>query len=45
MTYNGVEENLSKGDCHYCPNTNSHTFRNINDEDLIFFAVIPNHKI
>lgn len=44
MAYNGKEERLIKGDCHYCPDSNSHTFKNVSDEDLIFFACIPTHK-
>ena len=44
MLCDGEEEILKPGDIHYCKNGHSHSFRNENDEDLIFFAVIPNHK-
>ncbi len=45
MTTDGVEEILTKGDVTYCPMGHNHTFRNDFDEDLKFFAVVPNHKI
>ena len=45
MTCDGIEEIVSSGDVTYCPMGHNHTFRNDNDEDLIFFAVVPNHKI
>jgi quercetin dioxygenase-like cupin family protein len=38
---NGAEERLQAGDCHYCPKGSAHTFINDGDEDLIFFAVVP----
>ena len=37
----GVEEFLSSGDCHYCPKGSEHTMINIGEEDLIFYAVVP----
>ena len=37
----GVEERLSAGDCHYCKKGSQHTLINIGEEDLIFFAVVP----
>ena len=39
----GVEEFLSAGDCHYCPQGSSHTLLNVGEEDLCFFAVVPQH--
>lgn len=45
MTTDEGEEILSSGDVHYCPANSSHSFRNDNDEDLIFLAVVPNHKV
>ena len=37
----GKEEKLVAGDCHYCPMGNEHTLKNEQDEDLCFFAVVP----
>ena len=37
----GVEEIVNAGDYHYCPKGHAHTLINRGDEDLIFFAVIP----
>ena len=40
--YMGDEvETLSAGDCHYCPMGQSHSFVNEGQEDLVFFAVVP----
>lgn len=36
----GVEE-VSAGSCHYCPKGHSHSMRNLSEEDLLFFAVVP----
>ena len=37
----GVEERISAGDCHYCKKGSEHTMINDTDEDLIFYAVVP----
>ncbi|MBQ9729077.1 MAG: cupin domain-containing protein [Clostridia bacterium] len=37
----GVEELLFSGDCHYCPKGSEHALLNIGDEDLCFYAVVP----
>ena len=37
----GVEEYLSAGDCHYCPTGSEHGLTNIGEEDLCFYAVVP----
>ena len=37
----GVEEKLFAGDCHYCPKGSEHGLRNVGEEDLLFFAVVP----
>ncbi|MDE5990720.1 MAG: cupin domain-containing protein [Clostridia bacterium] len=37
----GVEEKLQSGDCHYCKKGSEHTLINIGDDDLIFYAVVP----
>lgn len=40
----GQEERLAPGDCHYCPQGHAHTIINDGTEDLIFFAVVPQHS-
>jgi mannose-6-phosphate isomerase-like protein (cupin superfamily) len=37
----GEEEILSAGDCHYCPKGSEHCLINIGEEDLCFYAVVP----
>ena len=37
----GVEENLTAGDCHYCPKGSTHCLINVGEEDLCFYAVVP----
>lgn len=39
--YDDREEELYTGVCHYCPKGHSHSIINNSDEDLIFFAVVP----
>lgn len=39
------EEALAAGDCHYCPQGHSHSLINNGTEDLIFFAVVPEHGV
>lgn len=39
--YEGEEEKLTAGDCHYCPKGHSHSLINDSDADMVFFAVIP----
>lgn len=41
--YDGQEERLGPGDCHYCPEGHAHTLINDGGEDLVFFAVVPQH--
>lgn len=38
----GVEE-LTAGDCHYCPQGSSHSLVNESDADVVFYAVVPEH--
>lgn len=38
---NGEEERLSAGDCHYCPKGSEHCLVNDGEEDLLFYAVVP----
>ncbi len=37
----GKEEVLSVGDCHYCPKGSEHCLINEGEEDLVFYAVVP----
>ncbi len=37
----GVEEKVSPDKCHYCKKGSTHTLINDGNEDLIFFAVVP----
>lgn len=41
MHYDDTVEILSAGMSHYCPKGHSHSFLNENDEDLVFFALVP----
>ncbi len=43
VLYDGAEERVAAGQCHYCPEGHTHTLRNDSDADLVFFAVIPQH--
>lgn len=38
--YDDVEEQLTAGDCHYCPKGHSHSLINAGDGELAFFAVV-----
>lgn len=40
--YDGEEEKLGPGDCHYCPKGHTHSLINTGSEPLEFFAVVPN---
>lgn len=37
----GVYEPLAAGSCHYCPKGHEHSLINDSQEDLCFFAVVP----
>lgn len=39
--YDDGEEQLTAGDCHYCPKGHAHSLINDSLADLIFFAVVP----
>lgn len=39
--YDGVEERISAGECHYCPKGHKHTFINDSDDVTTIFAVVP----
>ncbi len=39
----GETETVAAGDCHYCPQGHSHSMINRGPQNLIFFAVVPEH--
>ena len=39
--YDDGTEEVSAGQCHYCPKGHSHSMRNYGTDDLVFFAVVP----
>ncbi len=41
LLYDDGREEAGAGECHYCPKGHSHSMRNKGDEDLVFFAVVP----
>jgi len=42
--FDGVEEPLTPGICHYCPKGHSHMLINTGTEDLVLYAVVPEMK-
>jgi uncharacterized cupin superfamily protein len=44
VLYDGIEGRLHKGDCHYCNKGHSHSLINDSVNDVIFIAVVPEHK-
>lgn len=36
-----ISETVSAGGCHYCPKGHTHSMVNNSDEDIVFFAVVP----
>lgn len=43
VLYDGTMEDLGPGDCHYCPMGHSHSLINQGKEELVFWAVVPEH--
>ena len=41
VTTGGVSETVAAGLCHYCQKGSAHTLINDGEEDLVFFAVVP----
>lgn len=44
MEFEDTKEKLYPEDCHYCPQGATHSLINEGEEDLIFFAVVPEHE-
>ncbi len=42
--YDGEIEVVRAGQCHYCPEGHSHYMENLTDHDLLYFAIVPQHK-
>lgn len=43
VLFEGESEKVSEGDVHYCPQGCEHSLINDGEEELIYFAVVPNH--
>ena len=43
IVYDETTEEVTVGGCHYCPKGHSHSMSNRGEQDLVFFAVIPEH--
>ena len=41
VLYDGGQEILPAGSCHYCPKGHTHSLRNESDEVIEFYAVVP----
>lgn len=39
----GTREDVSQGSVHYCPMNHAHAMYNDGDEDLVYFAIVPEH--
>ena len=44
VLFDGAYESLKSGLCHYCPKGHEHSLINDSKDDLVFFAVVPEHK-
>lgn len=42
--YDDTTEAFKAGDVHYCPMGHSHAMFNDGDEDLVYFAIVPQHQ-
>lgn len=45
VLYDGKYEEVKAGDVHYCPGGHEHSLINDSEENLTYFAVVPNHGI
>ena len=41
VLYDGKEQRISAGQAHYCPEGHEHSLINDTEQDLVFFAVVP----
>lgn len=42
--YDGQREDFHAGDVHYCPMGHGHAMHNDGEEDVVYFAIVPNHQ-
>ena len=42
--YDDTTEKAAAGQCHYCPRGHKHSMINNGTEDLVYFAVVPEHS-
>jgi quercetin dioxygenase-like cupin family protein len=42
--YDDSVEECRAGQVHYCPEGHSHYMENLTDHDLVYFAIVPEHK-
>ena len=45
VLYDGKYEEVKARDVHYCPEGHEHSLINDSEENLTYFAVVPNHGI
>lgn len=45
VLYDGEYIPLQPGDCHYCPMGHEHSLINDTDEELTFYAIVPEHGV
>ena len=43
FTIDDTTEVVKAGDVHYCPMGHSHSMHNHTDEDLVYYAIVPEH--
>ena len=41
--YDGVREEVQAGSVHYCPMNHSHALSNDGEDELVYFAIVPEH--
>lgn len=43
VLFDNEKEYLAMGECHYCPKGHSHSLINKGNDNVVFFAVVPEH--
>ncbi len=44
VRYDDTEEAVTAGSCHYCPKGHAHSLINSGNQNLHFYAVVPEHE-
>lgn len=44
ILFDNAKEYLTVGECHYCPKGHSHSLINKGNDNVVFFAVVPEHS-